>query len=360
MATPVPATKNSAISNRPLVPPDEQFWIRYSPHHEFSLSSLGSIVVHAGIIGGLILVGTLLAMRRDSDVLRPPTMDVVQMSEGGAGDGNPGGQGDGNIRKGDPDGPKEFRKVANASPEKPNLQSPTINLANLPKTETNLEMPTLDGDDPSVPALDNSALTQLNKAALEQVDKAMEIARTSFGTKEGVVGGQGPGYGKGIGDKKGDGTGSGTPGTRTATRAEILAWRWRFDLTGNPKQHAEKLDAIGVVLALGDGRGGFYLVRDLKRRPVPLEKADMTKYKDAVKWFNTRPESVAGLAQELKLPFQPQFVVILLPKDREEKVAAEEARYAQQRNRPVQTVRATWFDFEFRDGGYEPVATKQE
>src|SRR5207248_460081 len=39
-----------------LVPPDEQLWTHYSPHHEFSLSSVGSFTLHGLTIGLLILI----------------------------------------------------------------------------------------------------------------------------------------------------------------------------------------------------------------------------------------------------------------------------------------------------------------
>src|SRR5262245_10723392 len=40
----------------PLAPPEERFWRRYSPHHEFPLSSAVSIALH---ILALVLLGLL-------------------------------------------------------------------------------------------------------------------------------------------------------------------------------------------------------------------------------------------------------------------------------------------------------------
>ena len=66
------------------------------------------------------------------------------------------------------------------------------------------------------------------------------------------------------------------------------------------------------------------------------------------------------LAKELKLPFVPSMVIMLLPQEREEKMAAEEMRYAQKMGTPAQLIQATWFDFRLRDGVYEPVAIRQQ
>ena len=49
-AEPPPVPKNQP--RPPLIPPDEEFWEKYSPHYEFPLSTVGSIALH---IAGLVL-----------------------------------------------------------------------------------------------------------------------------------------------------------------------------------------------------------------------------------------------------------------------------------------------------------------
>ena len=63
-----------------------------------------------------------------------------------------------------------------------------------------------------------------------------------------------------------------------------------------------------------------------------------------------RPESVSSLARELQIPVPRDtaghsYVILLLPKAREQKIAEAERRYAESQRRPVQNIRATWFDF---------------
>ena len=82
--------------------------------------------------------------------------------------------------------------------------------------------------------------------------------------------------------------------------------------------------------------------------------------KDFVSWKNTSQASIVGFAREVKLPFLPKTVVLLLPKEREQRMAAEEARFAAEQGRDLRTVRKTYFDFRLRNGSYEPVGIRLE
>jgi hypothetical protein len=149
---------------------------------------------------------------------------------------------------------------------------------------------------------------------------------------------------------------------RKGTQQEVYAIRWRFDLSGDSREHARKLAAMGVTVAIPapQPNAGFFIITDLNRRPAELKKDSLAEYKDAVKWFNTRPESVQSLARELQLPYVPQFVVLLLPKDREQVMAQKEAQYARAQGRDVSTVLETWFDFRMQNGAYDPTVIRQK
>ena len=67
-----------------------------------------------------------------------------------------------------------------------------------------------------------------------------------------------------------------------------------------------------------------------------------------------------ALAKEIQLSFVPARVFLLLSKDREEKMAQEEAEFARRQGRDPNSIRATWFDFRLQDGAYEPVVIRQE
>jgi hypothetical protein len=294
-------------------------------------------------------------------------MDVVQLEGGGDGFEGLGG-GSGGPGKPEPSGPagdKEF--VENVNPGSP-LSKPNSTDVKL----SDPERPVFDAPDVPASAFDASVLDSLDetsKAADELVRELMKLPKSPAASAKGSATGKGSGtkvgkgggpVGPGVGNKKGTGTGRGGGPGREATRQEILAYRWRFDIAGNGKEHAKKLDAAGLILAVPDGRGNAFIIRDLKRRPVELGNENLEPFQDAVKWYNVRPDSIRNLAQELRLSFVPQFLVLLLPKEREEKMMLEEARHAKEKGRDPGDISATWFDFRLQNGTYAPVVIRQE
>jgi hypothetical protein len=355
--------KKSAVV---LEPPSEEFWQRYSPHHECLLSCVSSFTAHGLVIGLMILLGlaAFWANNSDANPRRPPNMDVVQLEGGGDGGLEGGGAEPGPLQadKGKTEAVAEVPFKKTAAP----LTEQKFSMPQAPELDL---PPVVDFGDP---IRDAELLASMKKIS-QEVDKAMQIAPpvektepkgngSSGKTGQGGQGGGGVGTGKG--SKVGPGTGGGGPGGRKLSRAEILAHRWRFDMSGDGKEHADKLDAVGVMLAIPDG-GNFRLITDLKRRPVDAPHDKLLRFKDAIKWYNMRPESVFSLAKELQIPvprdgFGRSYVILLLPKDREEKIAEAERRYAESQGRRVANIRNTWFDFRLRNGVYEPVVIRQE
>jgi hypothetical protein len=361
-------TEKKPVASRPVVlTPEEVFWQRYSPHHECLLSWVSSVTLHGLVVGALLLIALTAWWAKNSEAnpLRPPNMDVVQLEGGGDGGLEGGGAEPGPLQASS----GKTEAVTDNNPKKTEATLPQQKFL-MPKTQE-LELPAL--VDIGEPARDIEMLDSLKKIT-QEVEQAMQIAppvekaepkdkgTTTGKTGKGGQGGGGVGTGKG--SKTGPGTGGGGPGGRKATRAEILAHRWRFDMSGDGKEHADKLDAVGVTLAIPDG-AGFRLITDLKRRPVDAQRDSLVRFKDAIKWYNLRPESVASLTRELQIQMPRDlagrsYVILLLPKDREQKMADVERRYAESQGRPVRNIRATWFDFRLRNGVYEPVVIRQE
>jgi hypothetical protein len=354
--------KTPAAANQP----QEIFWERYSPHHECMLSFVSSITMHGLVVGLLIVIALVAFWARKSEANphRPPNMDVVQLEGGGDGGLEGGGSDSGPVEA----KPGKTEAVSPVPQQKP--ETPFAIQKFLSPQAPELDFPAQ--VDVGEPARDAELEATLKKIS-QDVEKAMKIERPVVKTvakengttgKKGKGGLGGGGVGAGKGSKKGPGTGTGGPGGRKLTRAEILAHRWRFDMSGDGKEHADKLDAIGVTLAIPDG-GGFRLITNLKRRPVDAPRNQLLRFKDAIKWYNVRPESVFSLAKELQIPIPRDsvgrsYVILLLPKEREEKMAEVERRYAQSQGRSVQAIRATWFDFRLRNGVYEPVVIRQD
>jgi hypothetical protein len=340
-------------------PTEETYWKRYSPHHECLLSWVGSATVHGLVFGIMFLSGLMVVWARSSEVRRPPSMDVVQLSpgageEGGGGDPAPLGQ--------DP-----VEAVNNVKVNQ--KQIPETQQDKIPDIKTTqLDVPVVSPLDPGETQLDDKTLQGLEQAFKAEPPKQ----KVAVGSPKGDPKGTGPGGlgGDGVGPGKGRkaGPGVGLGGAAARTKQQIFAQRWRFylsekDRTG--KEHAEKLEAMGIILAVPDGAGRVLLVRDFKRRPVETRLLNaaqfQAQFKDAVHWYNKDRESVSILAEELRLPFIPPLpVIMLLPKERELKMAEVEQRFAERRGRSVNTIRETHFDFQLRNGAYEPVVIRQE
>jgi hypothetical protein len=358
---------STAVKQPELVPPEEKFWIRYSPHHELPLSGLTSLVAHALVIGVLLLASLRLALNQESETLRPPRMDVVQL-EGGGGDGLEGLGGELGSAPG-----SEKTEVAQ-TPES-SVPEPGKAFTPLAQNPSGFELSWTPSS--PVPSEEKDIFRELIQDAQEQASKEppkkvsdppptppkkpVTVAgnqKNNPGAKNGGL--SGPATGPGKGNKSGPGIGRGGLDGRPLTKQEIFARRWRFDLTGQAKEHAEKLDAMGIILAMPNPRNkGLLVVQDLKRRPVEVRPENAMMWKDAVKWYNNKPDSVASLARELRIPPPPAFI-LLLPQEREEKMAQEEKRYAESQGRNPQDVIETWFDFQLRNGTFEPVVIRQK
>ena len=232
-----------------------------------------------------------------------------------------------------------------------------------------LTVPATKSDDPEldfVPAsTKNDKTDPVDQAFNEIQQKLAEAASRNPAARPGAPntgtgGGQGGGNGTGKGTRNGPGTGTGgSASARPATRAQIIAERWNFTPTGSAKAHVEKFVAIGITLGFEDGAGSLYIIKNLKRRPADFQAEKHDKYKDTVMWANEYPPSVLALSNELGLPAPPRRFILLLPRDREQKMADEELRFTTEKRRDLAKVTRTIFDFRLKNGVYEPVAVAQ-
>lgn len=355
----------------PLIPPDETMWQKYSSRFELPLASATSIFLHGLVIGILAIGGLAFFFAASAEATKPAKMDVVMIEGDGSGfeglGGNPGlpGSPDNNPQR------TEFTPSLPDQPPPPDFPPPPAKDDPLPQ----LGLPLIDDGKPPV---NNDLVIELQKLA-EAADKrakeltpsapplpvpgpktGKKVGSVGTGNPKGAGGLGGPGGGTGMGKKFGPGKGFGGPGGRPVTKQEIYALRWSFDLSGDGAEHARKLAAMGVTVGIIDHKGGFYLVTDLNRRPAELKRDKMPNLQEVVGWQNRKPESIQALARELKLNVIPQAILLMLPKDREEKMAAEEARFAAEQGRALNTIRRTWFDFRLRNGMYDPVGIRFE
>src|SRR5215218_1691586 len=96
MSATLPKTKDGA----PLIPPDEQFWKRYSAHGEAPLSISGSLAIHVLIGGALLLAGVYLAAllyKPDRSLPVEPVRLKIEGGGGGRADGSTKGKAGGGL-----------------------------------------------------------------------------------------------------------------------------------------------------------------------------------------------------------------------------------------------------------------------
>jgi hypothetical protein len=362
---------NDVQTQAPLIPPEETAWQKYSPHFELPIAGATSLILHGVVIGVLLVAGLASFFSLSAEGTKPARMDVVVIEGGG---GFEGGGGEPGL-PGPVDGSGAPRTENVQQPQDQQPETPRPSQRPVEETLPELGVPAIDD---GTPPLNNEVFHELQKLAKEAddavkramqipaaltpalVSKEVKVVPKGTNNPKGIGGLGGSGGGLGAGKRKGPGTGGGGPGGRQVTDQEAKAWRWRFDLAGDAKEHARKLGAIGVLVAVPDPRGGFILITDLNRRPVDMKKDSLAAFKDAVKWYNTKLDSVQPLARELQLPFVPKFVVMLLPKEREQKMVQEETRYANEHRRNVENIQMTLFDFQLRNGVYEPVVRDQK
>jgi hypothetical protein len=337
-----PATKD-----RPLIPPDEEFWQRYSPHHEFALSLSSSGVLHVAVLGLLVLAGIagwLATHARDVDV------DAIEIAGGG---GQLNGVGDKTT------GPNQKEAV------------PDVPVAtNLPKPETQQETikdvnatpdPLIKPDQPLVRPIDPSVglgknLDAIGKQAMEklaQLQQGGTISKGRGGSGEG--GGLGKGRGKGVGDLEGEGR------MKISKRQQRqLRWTMVFNIR-QPDDYARQLQGLKAILAIPipgkENVKEYKVIRDLSQRPVRPKVEDVTSI-NRIYWVDDRPESVSSLARVLGVDPVPPYFVAFFPVELEQTLLKKELAYAG--HKPEEKIRETKFQVRMAAGGnYEPYVIDQ-
>src|SRR5437868_14915744 len=102
---------------KPLIPPDEKFWQRYSPHHEAPLSGVSSFFLHVSVLALFGLIFWIGSKMADSNKSIP--VDAVALGSAGGG-GDPGGADDaaGKVA------PKENVDDSQPNTPRPNVPTP--------------------------------------------------------------------------------------------------------------------------------------------------------------------------------------------------------------------------------------------
>jgi hypothetical protein len=316
MASSAPVKDKKPGDPTPLIPPEEQFWKRYSPHGEAPLSFAGSFGVHALAVGMLVLVGVLAGIFYRPTYSLP--IDPVRLDLGGGG-GKRTGTGDGpGVGHGNEVGDRsdENQPGEDEAPRRPSLAP-----AEVAKIKDNYNP-----DD--FRAIERSETGK----ALARLDESL-ASKLRDGLNPGKGrGGSGSGGGKGSGKGKGEGSGTGD-GKATLTQREKRMLRWNMRFTASTGiEYLAQLRGLGAILAFPVTEGAqprYKIVRDLKPGGKLLDE-DVSKI-NRIYWFDTKPRSVIDILNALGIRMSriPSQFVAFMPEDLEKKLFEMERGYVE-------------------------------
>jgi hypothetical protein len=358
------STKTTPTGKPLLVPPEEQFWKRYSPHHEFPLSSATSIALHIIAIGLLLLIAILFwnIKKESSDV--PELIPVVaETGSDTKGEQTGGGRSGGNRGDDTESLPDEGVDDPDAKEEGGDAKAPALMD---PEGDPAVEIPSDPGATRRiVQGTVTKKLTDVGKKALVVLAQR-NVPKTQKGSKD-KGGGSGGDKGKGRDKGKDKGTGSKKGPKRGELEQKIvrekrqLRWRILFN-TRSGSDYQNQLYALKATLVVAEFQPGsrtnlqYRLV--LRGKEVASNRArprveDVRKIK-GIFWIDDKPESVHSLASALGLRPPPLFACFF-PIDVELHLRElEKAKYPGDENDINETIFRL---VESRNGGYRGAGT---
>jgi hypothetical protein len=328
-------------AGRAPAPPEEEFWQRYSPHHEFPLSSATSIALHLLILALLAVAGWWIVSM--GSARSAPLPDVPVYVEPGGGNG-PGQNGSG------PGGDRRDGQVEDVGPDQQKHDRP------IDPTPKRLVQPPVV---PPLPPKDDADLRRLlreSDQAKDELERITEANRQKFRQALRRAGRPGPG---GKDKDKGPGNGPGPGGLGTPEQRELRPGRWVmvFD-TYSGDDYARQLDSLGAYLGIPhkDGEKVSYLIiRDLHARPATAKFEDLADI-GRIHWTDSKRESIAPLCQALGIRPVPDHVLAFFPEELERKLLRLELQYKGLRE---DQIRETRFKIRKTADGHEPVVIEQ-
>jgi hypothetical protein len=331
-------------SNKPKIPPEERFWKRYSPHHEFLLSSTGSGVLHAVAFAVLFfgaLLAAMLGIKFDNNV----EVDAMVIAGGG---GSPSGAEGPTTGIGKKEDTADLRKSETEKMKPP--QAPPEGLEVVRPTDPEL-MP----DQPAARLIEDDIgmgknLNAQSEAARQRLADSLRgnVSKGRGGSGEG--GGQGKGKGPGVGDLSGQ-------GRINVTKREQRQLRWTMIFnTRDGDDYVRQLQALKAILAIpGSGRDEYLVIDDLRKRPAEPRPKDIQEI-NRIYWIDDRPDSVMSLSRALQLSPVPERIVAFFPQELEQELLKKELRYG---HLPEERIGETRFQVQRRGASYEPVVVYQ-
>jgi hypothetical protein len=278
-------------------PPDDAFWRRYSPHFEFPLSAIASVVLHTLAVILLILVGLGLI-----GFAKPKPLDMAQpvaIIDDTPGNPNAGGS-SGAERQEKIDQPQDQPKVE----IKPDEQ-----------VDVKVAPPEAVEFDPNTRFVEDAEAKEKRKA----ISEALQALSRPAGQRSGT--GQGTGNGDGVGS-----------GNERGEQKSKRAARWVISFnTRDGRDYLQQLAGLDAIVAVPAGNNQYRLFRNLRTVPVVGQIEDVSRL-DRIYWVDGNAQSVASLANAMGIPV-PEAIVAFFPKQLEEDLLQKERAYWNARRR---------------------------
>ena len=339
-----PGSNNSAPAHdkRPKAPPEERFWQRYSPHHEFPLSGVGSVVLHVLLVLTMVWIFFQFMPASESE---PLSLGAIQVDAGGGGnlEGLDQGRGDGLIPTGKVEAAQEKHQENTSMPDQVVKNTP---LAKASPARPNIDMPA--EADRVMPDEGGPPIEKF--LAIKNAAEKTKIAGKIAGRGKGGPG-SGGGRGTGTGTGTGSGIGEGTQRNISVRQKRMERWIMIFE-TRNGPDYLDQLRSLKAILAVpleGKPKEGFYRVfRDLSKTPVQ-GKAEDVRPLNRIFWVDEQRMSVSKLSEALGIR-EPPFIAAFFPKELEDNLREQERQHSG--NCPEDDIEHTYFRVVPSGAGY--------
>ena len=348
---PAPADPKSAVATNNQAKPrpktqtgpapfEEPFWQRYSPHHEFPLSSATSIALHVLALVFLIVAGWFVASLLEKSKLE---VDTLEMAGGG---GSPHGEGKGPGDRPPEGGAENVEPAKNEQPAPPN-----------PTPAADLKKPVLDPLDVVLDDPNSRTINQANEA-VQNLSKLSKDVRSKLFNNLGPSpgkGGSGTSGGKDTGKDKGEGPFSGSGKNKfTSRQKRLLRWVMQFN-TYDGNDYRRQLAGLGAILAFPQPDGGYMVYRDLNQRPAKGRVEDINSIK-SIFWSDDKKKSIESLSEAMGVPAPDSPIIAFFPVELENELLRKELNY---RNKKEDDIKETHFKINSRGGKFVPEVVEQ-
>jgi hypothetical protein len=312
--------------NSQLLPPEDCFWEKHSPHFEFSGATIVSVAFHATVLI-LLFLGFFSFLRGKHSA--PVEIEPVVIAGGPGKQGNAGGD-FGATAAGSPFGTSDVsEEMFNRDIAPPTIDAKTVSQIT-PKPVQPVSLPLDERSDPfrQQPQAPTSVanLATLLKGAPDGKAKSNTGTPGKPGQNGTGTAGNGVPGGKGYGHE-GPGTGTSTLSTKQKRQ---LRWTTLFR-TISLRDYLQQLEMLGALLGVQYESREIRMLTDFMHRPARLDNSPPPR--DRIFWMDDKPESVRAMASELQLKVIPWRIIAFFPESLEKQLLEKELAYGKRYGR---------------------------